>query len=115
MGEFKSNKTLNERSNLFSRLQSMYPDAIPIVIQRKNKYDPELTKYKYLVPKTITLSYVYGKIMSNIKLHNPNDTLIFFVKGKILNMSDLIEIVHDKYKDEDGFLYLTYTTESTFG
>jgi len=45
-----------------------------------------------------------------------SDSLYFFVKGKyILKGDTLMSEVYDQRKDVDGFLYITYTDESTLG
>ncbi len=45
-----------------------------------------------------------------------NDSLYFFVNGKNLLKADtLMSEVYHKRKDADGFLYITYTDETTLG
>ena len=41
-----------------------------------------------------------------------DDGLVLFANGKsLLKPSQKLEDVYSKYKDEDGFLYLTYSEE----
>ena len=42
-------------------------------------------------------------------------SLFLFVEGNALPCSYTIEKVYDIYKDNDYFLYVTYTFENTFG
>lgn len=41
--------------------------------------------------------------------------IFLFVNGVIPPTSDLLSAIFDEHKDEDGFLYITYSTENTFG
>ena len=44
------------------------------------------------------------------------DSLYFFVNGKyVLKGDTLMSEVYDQRKDNDGFLYITYTDETTLG
>ena len=44
-----------------------------------------------------------------------SDALYLFVNGNIMTCSNTMGIAYDNYKDSDGFLYLKYSKESTFG
>ena len=44
------------------------------------------------------------------------DSLYFFVNGRyVLKGDTLMSEVYDQRKDADGFLYITYTDETTLG
>ena len=44
------------------------------------------------------------------------DSLYFFVQGKyVLKGDTLMSEVYDNKKDPDGFLYISYTDETTLG
>ena len=44
------------------------------------------------------------------------DSLYFFVQGKyVLKGDTLMSEVYDNKKDADGFLYISYTDETTLG
>ena len=45
----------------------------------------------------------------------PEKSVFIFVKETIPQSGVLIEQLYNKYKDEDGFLYVSYSGESTFG
>lgn len=50
------------------------------------------------------------------RLSLPAEKAIFLFVGKSLpRTAALMSEVYDKHKDEDGFLYLTYSGENTFG
>jgi GABA(A) receptor-associated protein len=41
--------------------------------------------------------------------------LFMFIKNKIYPISAMVGTIYDTNKDPDGFLYVTYCQESTFG
>ena len=42
-------------------------------------------------------------------------SIYLFVNDKILPGMDYVSTIYEKYKDEDGFLYVKYSGEPTFG
>ena len=64
----------------------------------------DLTAYKF--------SYIIRK---RIKMPE-KDSLYFFVQGKyVLKGDTLMSEVYENKKDQDGFLYISYTDETTLG
>ncbi|CAO2624784.1 Gamma-aminobutyric acid receptor-associated protein-like 2 [Lemmus lemmus] len=66
----------------------------------------DIDKRKYLVPSDITVAQFMWLIRKRIQL--PSEKAIFLSS---LTMGQLYE----KEKDEDGFLYVAYSGEDTFG
>lgn len=113
---YKKAKTLLERKEEFTRIRGKFADRIPIVCERAQKSTlPTSAKIKYLLPKDLTLGQFLYVIRKQIAL--PSHQAIFIiVNGNILTTSSLLSDVYNKYKDkDDGFLYVTYTGENTFG
>ena len=116
--KFKTEYTFQQRFNESSRVMNKYPDRIPIICEKmnnnKNKDFPTIDKSKYLVPKDLTLSQFIYVIRNRMKL--PSEKAIFlFVGGKIPPSSELILNIYSLHKDQDGFLYITYSGENVFG
>ena len=76
---------------------------------------PNSLFFRYLAPGDLT-AYQFGFIIrKRIKLPE-KDSLYFFVNGRyILKGDTLMSEVYQQRKDPDGFLYITYTDESTLG
>ena len=97
-------------------MREKYNDRIPIICQKdKSCVDiPDIDKNKFLVPHDLTMgqfSYVVRK-----KLHlAPEKAMFLFVGGTIPSTSSVIANVDREHSDEDGFLYVTYSGENTFG
>jgi GABA(A) receptor-associated protein len=67
------------------------------------------------VPNDLTAYHFNYIIRKRIKLPE-KDSLYFFVNGKHLLKGDsLMAQVYEQRKDPDGFLYITYTDETTLG
>jgi len=116
--KFKSQHTFKERIEESSRIINKYPDRIPIICEKmndsKNKDLPTIDKSKYLVPKDLTMSQFLYVIRNRMKL--PSEKAIFlFVGGTIPSSSELILNIYSRYKDLDGYLYITYSGENVFG
>jgi len=75
---------------------------------------------RYLVPGDLTVCQFMCVIRKRIKLE-PEKAMFFFVNDSRNNhnvaplQSALLSAIYDQYKDEDGFLYITYSGETTFG
>ena len=65
-------------------------------------------------PKTaIKWLHLYSNI-AGIKL-NAEHAMFLFINGLLVSNSETVGHIYHQHKDEDGFLYITYTSENTFG
>lgn len=93
-----------------------YPDRVPLIIQpSKNDRDSfPIDKSKYITPRDLTLMQLQQIIRKRV--HFPAEKALFmFINNKIYPITSLIGAIYDTNKDADGFLYVTYCQESTFG
>lgn len=106
---------MEERTTESNHIRTKYPDRIPIIIQRKPySKAPPISKYKYLVNNDMTIAQLLYSVRSKMKLE-PQQSLFFFIGETIPVSSHSIFHIYHSHKDDDGFLYLTYDTENTFG
>ena len=71
--------------------------------------------FRYLAPGDLT-AYQFGFIIRKRIRLPEKDSLYFFVNGRyILKGENMMSEVYQQRKDPDGFLYITYTDESTLG
>ena len=61
------------------------------------------------------LSKVHSISPEEMLAISPEKALFIFCGGNILKANDLVCSVYQKSHDEDGFLYLIYSGEATFG
>jgi GABA(A) receptor-associated protein len=114
-GNFKLKHSFEHRLSESSRIRDKYPDRIPIICEKINRANvPDIDKEKYLVPNDLTVGQFIYVIRKRIKL--PAEAAIYlFLSGSIPPTSALISNLYESFKDEDGFLYVTYSKENTFG
>jgi GABA(A) receptor-associated protein len=67
-----------------------------------------------LVPADLTVGQFHYVIRKRIKLA-PEKALFLFCSNSIPPNAALMSTVYEEQKDEDGFLYIQYSGESTFG
>ncbi|NP_001410049.1 autophagy-related protein 8D isoform X1 [Oryza sativa Japonica Group] len=76
---------------------------------------PEMEKRKYLVPCNMPVGQFIFILRSRLHL-SPGTALFVFVNNTLPQTAQLMGSVYESYKDEgDGFLYLCYSSEKTFG
>lgn len=114
MEKFKQEYTLEKRMKQSRDLLQKYNDRIPVIIYPGNKNTPAVDKYKYLVPNSLTIGEFVSIIRKRIKLGSEKAMFIF--TGNVLPPTgSLLYNIYQEHHDEDGFLYIVYSLENTFG
>jgi GABA(A) receptor-associated protein len=114
---FKSSHSLIDRKSETQLVLTKYPDRIPIICEKSSSAStdlPNLDKKKYLVPIDLTIGQFVYIIRKRLKLP-PEQAIFLFINGMIPPTSSFITEVYHYAKDEDGFLYIIYAFENTFG
>ena len=110
-----SSKTYEEKKQESERIREKYPDRLPIIVKKdKNCILQDIDKEKYLVPKDMSLSQFMFVIRKRIHL-DPATALFILINGNLINGTKIMSDIFTEYKQEDGFLYVVYTGENTFG
>jgi len=114
---FKRKYSFDDRLRESTRIINMYPDRLPIICERfeKASYDcPFIDKKKYLIPTDLTVGQFIHVIRN--RLNFPTEKALFLFIGEIIPYtSQEIGSYYHIYRDPDGFLYIYYTLENTFG
>jgi len=114
---FKASHSFEDRIRETSNILLKYPDRLPIICE-KYKYAsidcPDIDKKKYLVPNDLTVGQFVYVIRKRLKL-SPEKSIFLFINGFIPPTSSLLYNIYNNSKEDDGFLYITYTFENTFG
>ncbi|EFC42238.1 autophagy related protein ATG8 [Naegleria gruberi] len=114
---FKEQKTLSERMEESKKVREKYSDRIPVICEKSSveKDLPSIDKNKYLVPADLTVSQFVMVVRNRLSL-NETTSLFFFVgRDVLLLQTDVMSNVYERYRDEDGFLYVTYSGQNTLG
>lgn len=115
MSIFKSKNNLEKRYNESINILKKYPDRIPIIVEKyKNSNINDIDKCKFLVPRDMTIGQFIYVIRKRIKLKSEH-ALFITINNQLPASGKLISYLYDECKDEDGFLYVIYTNENTFG
>ena len=115
MNQYKKTHSFEKRKEECDRILKKHPDRIPIIVcKSENSKLPDIDKQKYLVPKTMNLGQFIYVIRKRIKL-NSNEALFILVNNTLKTSCESIENIYEAEKDKDNFLYITYSSENTFG
>jgi len=115
MSKFKKEFSFSERTFESGRVINKYPDRIPIICEKIEKSNvDEIDKKKYLVPADLTCGQFIFVIRKRLKMKSEK-AIFLFINGIIPPTSETISNLYHKYKDKDGFLYITYASENVFG
>lgn len=97
-------KKHNDKIALIIELSPTASSITPYIPKRKFLASPDMNFYEFLI------------VVRNRFDLNHTQSILFFVNDTILitNTMKISELYH-QYRDHDGFVYLKYTTENTFG
>lgn len=117
MEEFKKKHTLEDRTKETSRLREKHAGHIPVYLSKSGKEGPDVKKHKYLVEGSKTMGEFMG-ILRGKHFEGKIDSiqaLYYFAGNTLLGAGMLMDDIYARHKDKDGFLYIQYSTENTFG
>jgi len=113
--KFKSANDYESRVTESDRIMKKYPNRIPIIIEKADDCQlNDIDKTKYLVPNDLNMNQFVYIIRKRIKLDN-SQSIFFIVGNNICPSNTPLFNIYEEHKDEDGFLYIIYTSENTFG
>lgn len=115
ISKFK-NTSFEYRKTISENVMKKYPDRVCVIVERDpgSKTIPEITKHKYLVPKTATVGTFANILRSKIKLPEYESFYITF-NGYMVARHIIMSEAYRNYSEEDGFLYCRYCSEKTYG
>jgi GABA(A) receptor-associated protein len=112
---FKELHVFEKRKSESERILKKYTDRIPIIVEKHQGSNiEELKNKKFLVPRDLTLGQFIYVIRQRVEI-KPEDGIYLFVKNTIPPNFKLVSEIYNEFKDDDGFLYVVYSSESTFG
>jgi hypothetical protein len=117
---------LGERVRQAERAAARYPDKTPVIVEsgelrrrlfrRTSKKLPELDKVKFLVPHEMTLSQFCCLIRERFReVITPEVAIFVLINNTLPKNSAMMRELWDDSHSEDGFLYITFVPENTFG
>eukprot|EP00746_Dinoflagellata_sp_MGD_P130809 gnl/MRDRNA2_/MRDRNA2_64679_c0_seq2.p1 gnl/MRDRNA2_/MRDRNA2_64679_c0~~gnl/MRDRNA2_/MRDRNA2_64679_c0_seq2.p1 ORF type:complete len:122 (+),score=19.89 gnl/MRDRNA2_/MRDRNA2_64679_c0_seq2:74-439(+) len=110
-----------KRSAEARKILTKYPDRIPVICERAPRSTlPEIVKKKFLVPGNMLcgeFKYIIHKHIhqTSTSAISADMTIYLFVGNSSPKTAALMSEVYDSYKADDGFLYMSYSSENTLG
>jgi len=106
---------INLRKMECKKILLKHPNKIPIIVEKNDKCSfIDINKKKYLSPNDMPISQFIFIIRKRISL-KPSETLFVMINDKIIPNGKTLGEIYEDEKNEDGFLYMVYTSENTFG
>jgi GABA(A) receptor-associated protein len=115
--DYKSKVPFELRKQESERIKEQYPDRLPVVVEKNVtcKSLPNIDKKKFLVPKDLTIAQFLYVVRKRLNIDSTQAIFLFTKDNTLPTGSQEVQSIYDELKDEDGFLYLFYSAESTFG
>ena len=116
METFNKENSLEKRLEMSNKILKKYNDRIPVYLSRCKKcLLDDVDNHKYICPNILTLGQFMFTIKKKLKL-KPEEALYLLINEKNILPSNIEMInIYKDYKDDDGFLYISYCSENTFG
>lgn len=116
VGTFQTAYSFAERTAEARRVLDKLPGRIPVVVERAASQSavPSIDKNKFLVPGDLTVAQFVCVVRNRLALR-PEMALFVFVGSTMPPSTTLMREVYHAHKNADGFLYMLYAGEATFG
>jgi GABA(A) receptor-associated protein len=115
MATFKEKNKFEDRLAESNRIRDKFPGRVPVIVERAPRSDiPLIDKTKFLVPSDLTVGQFLFVIRRRLSLTSEM-ALFLYVNNSLPTTSTLMRELYYNNRDIDGFLYVVYTGENTFG
>jgi len=113
--KFKEEHTFDKRLEESTKIRQKYPERVPVIVEKVSRSQiNDIDKRKFLVPSDISVAQFMWIIRKRISLP-PEKAIFLFVDKTIPQSCVSMGQLYEEHKDPDGFLYIAYSGENTFG
>lgn len=118
--EFKQTTPLSKRCEIARQVRVKYPECVPVVLERAASASalttPYAAKSRFVIPNDMTIGNFLASVRKSLPNLQSHQAIFLFVGSGVLPpTSALVSQIDERFRDEDGFLYITYSGESVFG
>jgi GABA(A) receptor-associated protein len=113
---FRERHTFERREELCKKMMEKHTDRIPVIVEKfsGDKNLPFFSKHRYMVLPNSTIGQLTFIVRESVQLKS--FLSIFMFINNILPPHNIkMNELYNLYKDPDGFLYITVSSESAFG
>jgi GABA(A) receptor-associated protein len=113
---YKMNHSLEQRMQEAEKVRERHPDRLPVICEKVDGSNiPDIDKNKFLVPSDLTVGQFVLVVRKRVMLE-PEKAIFLFIDDKTIpSNAAMMSDLYQKHKDEDGYLYVKYSGENTFG
>ena len=113
---FTAKYSFDQRKKESERIIQKYTDKIPIICEKykNDKSLHQLDKNKFLAGHDMSMGQFVYVIRKRLKLKQ-SEAIFLFVNNTLIPSGELLQKVYQENKAEDGFLYVYFSMENTFG
>lgn len=109
--KFKVEYPYDVRKAESMRIRHKYPTKIPIILE-----DNETGRYnKYLICDNMSVGKLLYTIRMNTGIKSSEAIFMYINNNFIPSSNELLKKIYETNMDEDGYLYIRYARENTFG
>lgn len=114
--KYQETVPLEQRIVESNRVRERHPDRVPVICEKiaSCKFPP-MEKSKFLVPADLTVGQFIHMVSSRIQVTAYKSVFLFTATDSMPSNSTMMHEVYSKHQSEDGFLYLWYHDQETFG
>uniref|UniRef100_A0A914Q9A5 Autophagy-related protein n=1 Tax=Panagrolaimus davidi TaxID=227884 RepID=A0A914Q9A5_9BILA len=105
------------RKSESASITSKFDDKIPVIIERfrNEKRLPELDRCQFAVPKFATVGQLQHLIKQRLGDFQRMAVYVVVANRELPSLTTKLSDLYTKYRDDDGFLYITFSSEDAFG
>lgn len=114
---FRDKFTHEQRTAEAERILAKYPDRVPVIVERyeRCKSVERIDKSKYLTPSDMTVGQFMVVVRRRLNLSSNQALFLYFGDTTLAKLTITMREAHAQYASPDGFLYVQYAGENTFG
>lgn len=112
---YKRDKTFEERCAESGNIIRKYRSHVPVIVDKDPKCKlPDIERQKFLVPSELSIGQFVYVVRKRINLQ-PAEAIFLFVNRKLPPPNATMGTLYSENKDEDGFMYCTYSSDNAYG